>query len=65
MFRFRGNLEILGHLINRFVRKFCPPEAPIVKAIYQAINKSELFKKINEQDEICRESFGRAATFLA
>jgi len=52
MFRFRGNLEILGHLINGYVRKLCPPEAPIVKSIYEALNKSGLYKKISEQEEI-------------
>lgn len=65
MFRFNGNLEILGHLVNRFVRKFCTPEAPIVKAIYESLNKSGLYQKINEQEEICKDSFSRASSFLA
>lgn len=64
-FRFKGNLEIFGHLFNRFVRKFLQPDAPIVKALYESVNKSGIYKKLHEQEDICRESFARACSFMS
>ena len=67
VFRFKGVLDLLGHVADKFCRRdWCQaPDSTYVKLLFSCISKAEIFKKLKAEESIGADSYKLLNQFLA